>query len=521
MLEITCYGGVNEIGGNQIQVEFNKGSIFLDFGQSFKAEGHFFEEFLQPRAKSGFYDLSILNILPQINGLYRQDAFCPEGFDVCNQRSLPYWQTSLKSYESAKTDKDPIPDAVFISHGHLDHCGYIGYLGPIPIYCSPETQTLIKAIKDVGNLTGFESEIVKAKKRIVKQRSPPNKSGFFPLSYHVSSEEAIGRKFEELTDKKEQNTDNDISITGFPVSHSVPGAMMSLIEADDKQILYTGDIRFHGRNNPDLSGLIGLKPDLMISEGTNIEDDTPDDEKRVKADIKAHISDTDSLVMVGFAWKDIERYETVREAAQEEGRIPVFDPRLAYTLARFGRNIYDEDAKVFLERCDSMIYTPGDYSTPKHKVGLMDYENWSSKPATRNTDTIHLTEGVTALDIQRDPSAYVLHLDYYRFKNLLDIGPLPGSTYIRAQCEPFNKRMELSEERMVHWLDFFKINEENDHKPYQCHASGHACGPDLLEFIEQVAPKSVIPIHTEKPNLFESDKWRTIEPGYGVAITLQ
>ena len=73
---------------------------------------------------------------------------------------------------------------------------------------------------------------------------------------------------------------------------------------------------------------------------------------------------------------------------------------------------------------------------------------------------------------------------------------------------------------MVHWLDFFKINEGNDHKPYQCHASGHACGPDLLEFIEQVDPKTVVPIHTEKPHLFGSDKWRTIEPGYGVAITL-
>lgn len=520
MVQITCYGGVNEIGGNQIHVEFKKGSIFLDFGQSFKAEGHFFEEFLQPRSKSGFYDLSMLKILPQISGLYRQDAICPEGFDVCDQRSFPYWQTTLKSYESAKTGKDPIPDAVFISHGHLDHCGYIGYLGPIPLYCSPETQTLIKAIDDVGNLTGFEAEIVETKKRIVKQRSPPNKSGFFPLSYYVSSEDAIGRTFEALSDGEVQNTANDISITGFSVSHSVPGAMMSLIEAEGQQILYTGDIRFHGRNNPDLSGLTGLKPDLMITEGTNIEDDTPDDENRVKADIKAHISDTDSLVMVGFAWKDIERYETVREAAIEEGRIPVFDPRLAYTLARFGRNIYDEGAKVFLERCDSMIYTPGDYSTPKHKIGLMDYNDWSSKPASRNTDRTHLTEGITTLDIQREPSAYVLHLDYYRFKNLLDIGPLPGSTYIRAQCEPFNKRMELSEERMVHWLDFFKINEENEHKPYQCHASGHACGPDLLEFIEHIDPKIVIPIHTERPDLFESNKWTTKKPEYGVRITL-
>ena len=132
MANLTFYGGVNEIGGNKIILEDKKTRVFLDFGQSFKAEGHFFEEFLQPRSKSGFYDLSMLKILPQINGLYRQDAFCPEGFDVCDQRSLPYWQTPLKSYERAKKEGDPVPDAVFISHGHLDHCGYVGYLGPIP-----------------------------------------------------------------------------------------------------------------------------------------------------------------------------------------------------------------------------------------------------------------------------------------------------------------------------------------------------------------------------------------------------
>ena len=53
-MEVTCYGGVSEIGGNQILLESGDGSLFLDFGQSFKAEGYFFEEFLQPRSKSAF-----------------------------------------------------------------------------------------------------------------------------------------------------------------------------------------------------------------------------------------------------------------------------------------------------------------------------------------------------------------------------------------------------------------------------------------------------------------------------------
>jgi len=520
MVELKCYGGIEEIGGNKLLLNFTEGSVFLDFGQSFKAEGHFFEEYLQPRSKSSFYDLSLLGILPQINGIYRKDAFCPEEFATCDQLSEPYWDTALKSHEDADEAEEWTPDAVFLSHAHMDHCGYVGYLGNIPLFCSEETQTLIKSIDDVGNLTGFESEIIELKRRKVKQRAETSKKGFFPLSYYVGTGDTINRCYKTLKNNEAQTTKNEISITGFNVGHSVPGSMLSLIEADGKQILYTGDIRFHGRYQPDLSGFTGLKPDLMITEGTNIDDPEPDNEEQVKTDIQEIISSTDQLVMVGFAWKDIERYETVRDAALAEERIPVFDPRLAYTLARLERDIYDEDAKVFVERSAGMIYSPCDYSGYKHKVGLMDFDEWSSVPATRKTDTTHLEKGTTTLDLRADPSAYVLHLDYYRFKNLLDLGQIPGSTYIRAQCEPFNKRMELSEERLIHWLDFFKINEENDHKPYQCHASGHACGPDIIQFIEAVDPKKLVPIHTENPKKFEGIATEVIIPKLGEAISI-
>lgn len=515
-MEVTCYGGVSEIGGNQILLESGDGSLFLDFGQSFKAEGYFFEEFLQPRSKSAFFDLSYLGLLPEINGIYRKDVFYPEGVDTCSPISRSYWTQTLESFENAKTNDNRTPDAVFISHAHLDHCGYIGYLGNIPLYCSEETRILMKTITEIGNQKGFEKELDEFKYRTVKTRA----SGFFPGSPYVTTNQTVTRTYPELKNKIQTETENGISITGFNVSHSVPGAMACLIETDDTQILYSGDIRFHGRNNPDLSGLDGLSPDLMICEGTNIDDTEPDNEEKVQEEITDHISKTEELVMVGFAWKDLERYETVRDAAQSEGRIPVFDPRLAYTLARLGRDIYSEGASVFVERCESMIFSPGDYSKQKHKAGLMEYDLWDNKKATRNTDITHLEKGVFAHDLRSDPNAYVLHLDYYRFKNLLDIKPNNGSIYIRAQCEPFNKRMELSYERLENWLRFFKINPENNFKPYQCHASGHACGPDIKEFIERVHPKKVIPIHTENPKAFETLRFEVVIPQKNLPISI-
>jgi mRNA degradation ribonuclease J1/J2 len=211
--------------------------------------------------------------------------------------------------------------------------------------------------------------------------------------------------------------------------------------------------------------------------------------------------------MVGFAWKDLDRYETVRDAALECGRTPV-DPRLAYLLARLGRDIYDERAKVFLERCDSLLYSKGDYVKDKHKIGLMPCDEWDSKTKTCSTE--HFDNGLSAVEIRKNPEQYVVQLDYFRFKNILDFDPPRGSVYIRAQCEPFNKRMELSEEKLIHWLQHFKINEGNNNKPLPIHASGHASGPEIQEFVERVKPKILIPIPTTKPGLFKNDSGRVV-----------
>ena len=161
-------------------------------------------------------------------------------------------------------------------------------------------------------------------------------------------------------------------------------------------------------------------------------------------------------------------------------------------LARLGTNIYDAGASVFVERSTSLLYSPSDYTRDgKHKLGLIDKDDWNGQ-----TDTTHLDNGVKATDLKKDPTKYVLHLDYFRFKNLLDIDPPKGSVYVRAQCEPFNQKMELSEDRMMNWLKHFNINEANNYEPYQIHASGHASGKELQEFIAKVKPKKLIPIHT-------------------------
>ena len=501
MIRIACYGGVNDIGGNKLLVKLDKGSIFLDFGLSYSEESRFFEEFLQPRSACKIHDLLNLELLPHINGVYRQDALCPKDFEKYEVKAKNLWKLDIQSFEDALKTGSWHPDALFISHAHLDHCGYAPYLGDIPFLCSDMTQNLMEAVAEIGNLQGLDKQLTAVKRREMGML----KTGFFAGESKVDySKDKEEREFRSLEHKKSRAIENGLTITGFNVDHSIPGSMACLIESEDSQVLYTGDIRFHGKCGYNLGEeLDGLAPDVMFCEGTRIDKTEPDNEKKVETDLIDVISKCEGLVMVGFTWKDIDRYETVRDAAIKSGRIPVFDPRLAYLLARIGRSTYDEGARVFLERCGSMLYSPGDYSNSKHKVGDMPISEWSSKPNVV-VDTKHLENGISALELSENPSSYVLHLDYFRFKNILDFVLPEGSVFVRAQCEPFNPKMELSQKRMIRWLKHFRINADNEYRPYQIHASGHASGPEIQEMIDKIKPKLLVPVHTEHPEMFRN-----------------
>jgi ribonuclease J len=93
---LTFYGGVNEIGGNKILLQDRDTRVFFDFGMSFAMKKQFYSPpFLSPRSEKSLQELGIL---PQITGVYKFDQSPPE------------------------------VDAVFISHGHLDHSAYLSFI---------------------------------------------------------------------------------------------------------------------------------------------------------------------------------------------------------------------------------------------------------------------------------------------------------------------------------------------------------------------------------------------------------
>ncbi|MGB3480046.1 MAG: MBL fold metallo-hydrolase, partial [bacterium] len=237
MIKITCYGGVNDIGGNKLLVKFDKGSIFLDFGLSYSEESQFFEEFLQPRSGCKIHDLLKLGLLPHIDGVYRQDALFPNGFESYDVRAKNLWNVDLQSFEEAVKAGVWRPDAVFISHAHLDHCGYAPYLGAFPFLCSEMTETLMESVAEIGNLQGLYKQLT-----VVKEREMGKlKTGFFPGEPKVGySKEQEERDFCSLEHEKAQAIKNGLTVTGFNVDHSIPGSMACLVESKDCQVVYTG-----------------------------------------------------------------------------------------------------------------------------------------------------------------------------------------------------------------------------------------------------------------------------------------
>jgi len=77
MVQLTCYGGVGQIGGNQFLLEDGDTRLLLDFGQPFGIRGRFYEEYLKPRSSFGLLDPLFMGLVPPIRGLYRPDLEPP------------------------------------------------------------------------------------------------------------------------------------------------------------------------------------------------------------------------------------------------------------------------------------------------------------------------------------------------------------------------------------------------------------------------------------------------------------
>jgi len=453
LTSIKFYGGVDEIGGNRILVEDGDTRVFLDFGMSFSRHGMFFEEYLKPRYScAGMKDLLELKLLHYMDGVYREDLLCLVG---------------------KEPHREPCINEVLLSHIHQDHSAYVSLLDErIPISCSEISRSYAKAMLEAGRRS-LETELYNFKKRpLVNRRC-----------------DATSRTFSVRETEKPFKIES-MEVRPFAVDHSVPGAMAFIIHTSDQTLAYTGDLRLHGiRGNltqkfVDEAASEGV--DVMLCEGTRIDEEESGSEKFVAEGAHSVISECEHLVVADFAYKDLDRFMTFYNLAKENDRKIIISKRHAYLLEELRKvvelkgipEINDESIRIYIDRKDT------------GRFDKSDYDDWEKR-------YLDMANAVGADWIHENQASTVVCLSFFDVNELIDIAPNLGSIYVHSTSEPHNEEQIFDQKRLDNWIDFFGL------KKYHFHCSGHASGKEIREMIQTINPKELVPIHTQHPDLFE------------------
>jgi len=430
MTSLTFYGGLNEIGGNKILIEQGKTRVFFDFGQSFSLLDEFFvpEAFLSPRDRFGLRDYFSLGLIPPLKGLYSSG--------MLEHTNLKY--------------KEPEYDAVFISHPHMDHFMHLRFLDPkIPIYMGETTERILRSTQET------------TKTKVFFEKS---------------------KVFNFRTGKKVKA--GEMQVTPIHVDHSVPGAYGFLIDTGEARIVYSGDLRQHGKK-PEMTREFvkkakELEPDMLIIEGTRVSPretrknhTEPDVERKSRNAVKKSKG-----IVLGMRYpKDLDRFYTFYSIAKKEGKELV---------------ISQKTANLLLHLKDDPIGLPDPIKDSTIKIFNREkkvYKKWEKalQPYSIGTDYI-----------RKSQKRILLELDSYCMPELIDIGPAHGDI-IHSMSEPFEEDpvSGLVDRVLRNWAKRFSMNYR------QFHASGHASKKEIFSMIKEISPKKVVPVHTKHPKLFK------------------
>ncbi|MDH7477598.1 MAG: MBL fold metallo-hydrolase [Candidatus Bathyarchaeota archaeon] len=416
---LTFYGGVKEVGGNKILLKDRDTKVFFDFGMSFSMKRQFYSPpFLSPKSEKS---LQALGILPKIDGIYKFDKKAPE------------------------------IDAVFISHGHMDHSAYLSFIKrEIPVYCGETTKIILEAMGEMRRTD---------------------------LEFNVE-----GIKFEAF------RTGHKICVGGLEilpihVDHSVPGAYGFIIQTSCGVVVYTGDFRMHGAK-PEMTEEFVNKvkenePVAVVSEATNMTGASVSSEDEVEGKLNDIVQQADGVVLADFASTDVDRLNSFYRVAKKTGRCLTVSLRQAYLIEALQKDKH-------LELPDL-----SDESILIFRKSKKKYEKWETNIVEKYKGKI-----VDAFEVSKQQCKAILAMSLYDFEELVEIQPEPGSFYILSASEPFNEEMEIDFERLLNWLRHYGLPQ------YHVHVSGHIMPLQLKKALREINAAKIFPVHTENAELF-------------------
>lgn len=503
-MRVLILDGAETIGGTKLYVESDGEGILLDFGLNYHRWGLYFEEYLQPRAGRGLHDLITLGLAPAYDGLYRDDLLPPD--------YKPSYHDHLE------------PQACLLSHAHLDHCGLVGLLGrELPIYASPLSAAIMKAMQDTTQ-SSFYSEMAYVTLRVAREDDPraieasphrtvPAHQRSWRLLSDDLSERLKGflssppnpspraRPWEQAPIELASGRVGTVRLKVWPVDHSIPGACALALETDAGWVVYTGDIRLHGRwgayTEKFAREAAALSPELLIIEGTRLtaqSQATTSERDVLEAAGETVQSAQGQLVIADFGPRNVERLLTFLQIAQETGRRLVILTKDAYLL----------QALATADPCFDVLGLPNLVILDDVKIDVKAWEDWIRRA--------YRSKLVQVEELHRSPGDFIVAFSFWDLKHLLDVGPSEG-VYIYSTSEAHSEEQEIDIRRLFHWLNFFKLQpvgielgaDGRSQTVGSFHASGHASAPDLLRIVRTIRPKHLLPVHTERPEFFERE----------------
>ena len=191
----------------------------------------------------------------------------------------------------------------------------------------------------------------------------------------------------------------------------------------------------------------------MICEGTRVNSTQVDSEEHVKEVAQERVEKTDGLVVANFPVRDTDRMERFFQVAQQTDRALVINLKQAYLLELFRASgiatprIDDDHLRVYIPRKTWGVYGDDRFS---EKIERKDYEYWER-------EFLDHANAVTARDISENQGESIFRCDFFELKELIDVKPKAGSSYIRSVCEPFYLEMELDLKKVENCLAHFGL----------------------------------------------------------------
>jgi ribonuclease J len=352
----------------------------------------------------------------------------------------------------------PLPPAtadlagVIISHPHEDHCGLLGDLPPdVPVY--------------VGEAAG---RILSEAAFFCGRRATPTPTGFLRDGVPI--------------------TLGPFRVTPISVDHSAFDAYALIVEADGRTLLYTGDLRAHGRKGRLFERLLRVADsvDTLLMEGTAVRSDSgdvampaPTTERGVEAACIDTFRRTPGMVLAAYSPQNIDRLVSLYRAAVRSGRDLVMDLYAASMAAATGRRTIPQAAWDRVR-----VYLPRNQRRRIIHAG-----------AFARTRAVHRRR-IYADELAARADQLVMTFRFSMARELDAAGCLEGATCIWSMWSAYLEQPYGQELRR--WLAARGIPVERHH------ASGHAPVADLQRLVSRLRPRRVVPMHTSAPERFPS-----------------